>query len=222
MRDAPHDELPFVRRLAEGVVAGAFSYGSYFWAGRSMAPDAAPFLPDLDARIPFVPETVWIYLFGYLACFLIAIATVRDARSYRATLVGFATLPVLALPFFLYVPIPGPRVVLPADDVSFSLYAMRQLYAADPPGNTFPSLHVACATYAAYATAQADRRWGRVAWALALGVAISVLTTKQHWVVDVPAGWALAAVGIAARGAYVNGGLGFGRNAPPREGASER
>ena len=71
------------------------------------------------------------------------------------------------------------------------------MYAHDPVGNTFPSLHVANATFCSVVTLAANRRVGRFVTALAAGVCISVLTMKQHWAIDIPGGLALATIGVA-------------------------
>ncbi|MDP2312337.1 MAG: phosphatase PAP2 family protein [Pseudomonadota bacterium] len=168
----------------------------YLAAGSWVSPQAPPLQHVLDAQIPFVPESVWVYLPGYWACFVIPVLVIREARSFRAALTGLSMLTVLALPFFLYFPVPAPRPSVPMDP-SLTSALVRWLYSTDPASNTFPSLHVANATFCAMVTTAADRRWGAVVWVLAAGVCVSVLTLKQHWVVDIPAGWGLAAVGIA-------------------------
>lgn len=189
--------LPLRRRFAEAALLALFLTAAYVTVG-ALAPPHAPPLPHLmDRGIPFVPETVWIYLPGYWACFLVPVLVIRDARQFRAALVGLAMLTVIATPFFVLFPIAAPRAPVPTDG-SLTAEVVRWLYTHDPAGNTFPSLHVANATYCAVITTAASRRWGAVVWGLALGVTVSVLTLKQHWVVDIPAAWGLAGVGLAA------------------------
>ncbi len=197
MSQIGQEELPLSRRCAEAAVLAALLTGAYMGAGASRVPAAHPMKHVVDGLVPFVPETVWLYLPGYWACFLVTIWAVRDARQFRAGLTGLATLTVLAVPFFLEWPVAAPRPPVPLDP-TWSAALVRWLYTTDPAGNTFPSLHVANATFCAVLTTASSRRWGAAVWALALGVAVSVLTLKQHWLVDVPAGWALATVGAAA------------------------
>jgi membrane-associated phospholipid phosphatase len=189
-------DLPLARRVAEAVVLGCITTVIYFGVGERMLPSPVPLAHAIDGEIPFVPATVWIYLPGYLGTFLITLWAVRDARQYRATLTAVGMLTLLALPFFAMFPVAAPRPPIPAD-VSLTAEMVRWLYTHDPNGNTFPSLHVANATLCAIVTTAANRRWGVLTWLLAAGVWVSVLTLKQHWVIDVPAGWALAAVGAA-------------------------
>ncbi|MFZ5482285.1 MAG: phosphatase PAP2 family protein [Myxococcota bacterium] len=190
-------ELSLGRRFAEAVAVALAVSVVYFGTGTRMMPSAEPFVLPVDRWVPFVPETVWMYMPGYAACFLVTLWVVRDAESFRAALAAFGLLTVLAVPFFTLLPVAGPRPPAPVD-ATLSAQFVRWLYANDPNVNTFPSLHVANATLCAVITSHVDRRWGAVVWALAAGICVSVLTLKQHWAADVPAGWALATAGVAA------------------------
>ncbi len=196
MLHRPH-ELPLSRRLAEAAALTLLLTAAYLGAGAWSPPHGEPLRHVFDARIPFVPESVWLYLPGYWACFVVPVLVLRDARQFRAAMTGLTMLTVLATPFFLLFPVAAPRPPLPSD-ATLSGALVQWLYATDPVGNTFPSLHVANATYCAVVTTAASRRWGAVVWGLATGVAVSVLTLKQHWLVDIPAAWALATCGAAA------------------------
>jgi membrane-associated phospholipid phosphatase len=197
MRTPEPEDLPLARRLVEAGALALLLTGVYLAAGTGTQANASPAAHPLDAAVPFVPESVWIYLPGYWSCFLLAVWAIRDARRYRAALTGLAIVTLLAVPFFLLWPVPAPPPPAPLGD-EWSHAAVRWLYSTDPIGSTFPSLHVANATFCAAAVTGASRRWGLLAWALAAGVSVSVLTMKQHWLVDVPAGWALASIGVAA------------------------
>jgi PAP2 superfamily len=75
-----------------------------------------------------------------------------------------------------------------------SHWVVSAIYSLDPPYNLFPSLHVCITALAAISVWKADRRYGAVLF-LGLGqVAISVCTTKQHFLLDVLGGLALAAL----------------------------
>ncbi len=70
-----------------------------------------------------------------------------------------------------------------------------ELRASDSPSNCFPSMHVALAwsiglTWICYL----QNRWAQAGVLLwALGVSVFTLTTKQHYIVDVPAGFIVGA-----------------------------
>src|SRR5687768_8655850 len=105
----PPQELPLSRRLAEAAALTLLLTAAYLGTGGASVPDAEPFRHVLDARIPFVPEAVWLYLPGYWACFLVPVLVVRDARQFRAAIAGLTMLTVLAAPFFLLFPVAAPR-----------------------------------------------------------------------------------------------------------------
>jgi membrane-associated phospholipid phosphatase len=67
----------------------------------------------------------------------------------------------------------------------------------DPPGNVFPSLHVAHTTLLATLLLRDRPVLGRIAVLMATLLALSTLTTKQHFLADVVAGYALAFAGRA-------------------------
>jgi len=63
---------------------------------------------------------------------------------------------------------------------------------SDPPWNCLPSTHCAVAMLAALAILESDRRLGVWAVATAVGIGVSTMYTKQHYLVDVLAGFTLA------------------------------
>lgn len=209
-RDIPSETLPLPRRLLEAAVAASAVTLIYGAAGLADLPRQAPLALPIDAAIPFVPATVWLYLPGYWATFLLAVWSLREARAFRAALAAFLLMTVLATPFFLLWPVHGPRPAPPLDE-TVTAALVRWTYAHDPDVNTFPSLHIANATLAAVLVTRRGRWPGAVAWTLALGVYASVLLLKQHWIVDLPGGWALAAVGLAAWRGQVEAGTMFRR-----------
>jgi membrane-associated phospholipid phosphatase len=66
------------------------------------------------------------------------------------------------------------------------------LQAVDRPVNLFPSLHVANTCTCALALWRERRGWRRVALVWAVAIASATLTTKQHLLVDLFGGLALA------------------------------
>lgn len=199
-RPPPDAPLPLHRRLLEALtVAGGLSV-LYFAAG-NVPPTRQPIVLPFEAAIPFVPEAVWAYLPLYALIFVITLFTVRDTRDFRATLAAFAAAGVLAFPVFLGLPIAGPRPPSP-DDPTLTAAMIRWLHANDPVGNTLPSLHVANSTLCAWACWRARRSLGLLVGVFAAAIAASTLLLKQHWVVDLPAGVALAWAGTWAAWAW--------------------
>jgi membrane-associated phospholipid phosphatase len=193
--EAPH--MPLGRRLSDTLALAGVASVAYYLAGHAAPPERAPFATALDAWTPFVPEAIWLYLPGYAACFALVVHALRDARGWRAALACFGGINALALPFFLWLPVAAPRPD-PSLEASVSAALVGLLYAHDPVGNTFPSLHVANAVLCAGILAHVRPAMARTGWGLAGAVAVSVLLLKQHWFVDVPAGAALGALGAGA------------------------
>jgi hypothetical protein len=147
-------------------------------------------LTDLDRAIPFIPETVWLYstvTWTTLAAWL-HVPDRLHARRLYFTLVLSALISWL---FFFFFPTVYPRDLYPlVDDGSRTVRELLDIRDADDATNCFPSLHVALAWGIALSWSEwIRRRWLRVlpfAWARV--VSLATLTTKQHYVADVPAG----------------------------------
>lgn len=195
LRRSPFDHG---KRLAGWVASGVFVLYFYGVAKLAGPPNLLP-LTTLDQAIPLLPWTIWIYGSGSKAA-LLAWLTVPDARWGRRLLWTIAVCAAVASLAFFAWPTTYPRDLfpLPAGD-SATLRELADLRRADSPSNCFPSLHVALAWGVALNWAgwlRARSRWAAalpIVWAV--GVSLGTLTTKQHYVVDVPAGMAL---GVAA------------------------
>jgi membrane-associated phospholipid phosphatase len=88
----------------------------------------------------------------------------------------------------------------PYGDISTAFMALVQ--QIDRPGNVFPSLHVAQTSTLAFLLYRDRPRLGVFTIALAALLALSTVTTKQHFIADVISGYALA---FAARAFALRG-----------------
>jgi membrane-associated phospholipid phosphatase len=148
----------------------------------------------LDDAIPFVPATSWFYLPVYAAIFIIAIAGFRTRTYFNRALGGVFLILGLGLAGHLMIRAEYPRPVLAAPFKSVSEVFMAWVQGVDPPGNVFPSLHVAHTSSLALILYAENKRLGRVVIVMAALLALSTLTTKQHFIADVLCGFALAAL----------------------------
>lgn len=150
---------------------------------------------SMDRAIEFSPE--WIYAYASLAL-LVPLAPLL-ART-RTELVryseGLAILCATCFVLFLLVPVAGPR---PESAGASGLYAA--IVAVDRPTNSLPSLHAGLTVYSllfmgrVFASSLGARERSRfVAAAGVWGglILYSTLATKQHWMVDLPAGALIA------------------------------
>jgi membrane-associated phospholipid phosphatase len=145
---------------------------------------------DWELVIPFVPETVLIYMSIYLL-FLAAPFVLRDREKFLALSITLNTVILVAGICFVLVP------AEPAFAPPKSLGAFPGLFRfadwLNLTTNLVPSLHVALSVgcVAAFAT-RAGSIGKAVLWTWAAATAASTLLTHQHHVVDVVAGFALA------------------------------
>jgi hypothetical protein len=184
-----------LERLAIAVGMLAFAFGGYFGIGHATDPTAASSLAtSLDAAIPFVPESIWVYAAVYVMITL-PIFVIDSPALFRRIAVAYAAIVVVCLSCFALFPVSGAGLRPSLEDVeasAFVLWGLQLNYALDPPVNLFPSLHVAGATIAALAAGRARRAWGIGAGLVVAAVSVAVCTVKQHFWVDAAAGVALA------------------------------
>lgn len=178
-----------------GVVAAVVQSTVYFAIGHvplSRSPDLLR--TRFDDAIPFLPVTAWLYLPVYAAIFIIALAGFRSRCNFNRALRAFAFIMVVGLLGHLLIGAVYPRPLLKPPFADLSSRFLAWVQSIDPPGNVFPSLHVAHTASLAFFIHRDNPRLGRLVMVLALLLAASTLTTKQHFIADVLSGFALAAL----------------------------
>ena len=171
----------------------------------AVTPGRTLFVPELalDRAIPLQPGWVLVYLSQWVFSFL-PVFVVRGVELRRRAVLAYLTIVIAAYVGFLLYPTLGPR----PDRVvgaGFFAWVLSGVYGFDPPYNCFPSLHVAYSFLAALTCHRVHRELGLAAllWAALIGV--STLFTRQHYIVDVLAGMAVA---LAAYLIFLRGGPG--------------
>lgn len=198
MRWLPRAPWDIAKRVLLWLAAGVTMLSGY--ALTKLEPYGPPQLLPLtawDRAIPFLPETIWLYgtaSYAALIAFVQAPDRVASRRLFFAVALAAATCWVC----FALFPTTYPRELYPLpDEDTLTVREFASLRAADSPANCLPSQHVALAWSLGLTWAGFLRRsWARalpVVWAI--GVSVTTLTTKQHYIVDVAAGFA---VGVAA------------------------
>ena len=175
----------------------AFFVAGYFGVGLNVDPGRArPLGTALDARIPFVASSVWIYLGLFPTAFL-PLFVVRCHRLFRRTILAYVLAIATSLVLFAAFPVEANSLRVDAaslDLTHFAPWAVALLYRLDPPYNLFPSLHLSIALLAAASVWKASRRIGAGAFAAVLPIGASICTVKQHFVLDAAGGAGLALV----------------------------
>jgi membrane-associated phospholipid phosphatase len=177
------------------LLLGAVGLTVYQLIGRAELHRSTALLDTaLDRGIPFLPWTTWFYEPLYAGIFIVTIVALRSRWLFHAALACVAANATVAAIGHILVRAQYPRPVLlgPYSDLSVAFLAF--VHRIDPPGNVFPSLHVAHAFTLAFLLRMDRPRVGTVALLMAGLLAISTLTTKQHFVADVAAGLVMAFV----------------------------
>lgn len=144
----------------------------------------------LDRAIPLVPA--WSVVYGSLFCAaLLPVFVVHQQELIRRTVLAFIAIWLASYACFVAWPTAAPAHAAPGAD-SFGGWVLAAIYDSDVRYNCFPSLHVAQCVLAALICSRVHRGVGLACGAWAALVALSTLFVKQHYVVDVVAGAALA------------------------------
>lgn len=162
---------------------GTYVPMNFFSVGR---PAYTLFLPGED-RLPFLPVFEYLYVLTFFVPALV-IVTVRDYARFTRLVRAFAIVLVVAYTTYLVFPVYFARPRLVVDSLHTWLLSLQYI---DKPYNHLPSMHVTLSWLTVWAS-DVSRR-SRIALAIvAIGISISTLFVKQHYLVDVIAGTVLA------------------------------
>lgn len=147
----------------------------------------------LDRAAPFLPWTVAVYVAAYFfwaANYMLAVRQGED-RAWRflaADMLG----KTVCLVVFLLLPTATVRPAIPEDAPLGGLLGL--IYMLDTPDNLFPSIHC-LNSWLCWAgirdCGSVPAGYRAFSLCMALAVALSTLTTKQHVLADAAAGFAL-------------------------------
>lgn len=163
-----------------------YSFTNYLTNG--MKPHMLP-LSKIDHAIPFFPLSVWIYLSEIIICVL-AFYCAKDLRNLARYLGSLLVITVLAVIVFIFFPTIFPRIhfPMPTDIDKFTLGLFNWVRKVDYPTNCLPSLHVCYSYLASFVFLQEQKSKFIFFFAWATLIALSTLTTKQHYFLDVIVG----------------------------------
>jgi membrane-associated phospholipid phosphatase len=145
----------------------------------------------IDNAIPFLDWTIWIYA-TYYPFLMAAVWLTRDDKLRSDAVYGMLLASAIGLIIFTLWP-----TAITREDASLigaTGLLWRLLFSVDTMVNALPSMHVAHTCLAAVAFASRSGVWRVIAPVWAALIVLSTLTTKQHYAIDVPGGFALAAL----------------------------
>lgn len=168
------------------------SLGGYLLVLKTRGPAAniTTYLP-LDEIVPFGPAWVWVYLIPYILGPL-AFGLMRPA-TFRWYIGRGVVLVVISLAIFAIVPTrTAPRQTPDLGDGLTAKLYKDMVEIDEPPANAAPSLHVSLTCLLAMALLRDfPRAWWLICPAVLL-VWLATLLTRQHHIIDVASGAALA------------------------------
>jgi len=149
----------------------------------------------LDRSLPTIPSAIWLYALYYVLVMLPMFA-VRRVRELVEVLAAYLVVTVLAWIVYALWPVRMEYPHLVCAGVSCEV--LMRLWAMDMGVNVMPSLHAAhSALAAAIFVSYRSRVWPLMV-AGATAVSVAAVLTRQHYVLDIPAGILLAIAGWLA------------------------
>lgn len=138
-----------------------------------------------DRSVPAVPWTIWLYML-YFPLVVTPLLVVRDRVQLLQVVVAFGLVSVTAWTTFLLMP---SRMVYPdLTCTGISCSMLEHLYSVDRGVNIFPSLHAAHSVLAAAIFCEFRSRLAGLVILGASLVCLAAVLTRQHYLVDMPAG----------------------------------
>lgn len=150
-------------------------------------------LSTLDQITPFMPNTVWIYVSEYFLFASVFIFS-KDFLNLNKYFYSFLSLQIMSVFIFWVWPTTYPRDLFPlSPDLNTWTYALfSSLRQSDTPANCCPSLHVSSVYLSSFIFLDEQKEKFPFFFLWATAIAVSTMTTKQHYLVDIGAGFILA------------------------------
>lgn len=176
----------YIHHLILSIFLIVGGYQFYFWCqGRELRTPRAMEL-SIDRLIPYRPGWVWIYSFLYYPIILYVNLVVESPRHFAQLAISYLILLFSQMAFFLLFPVETPpswRRLNRRRNLSERFLAFVQSF--DARSNCFPSMHCSVAMLTSLHLFPA---LGPSAFLFAGLIAVSCLFTKQHYILDLPAG----------------------------------
>lgn len=166
------------------LIVGVYQF--YFWCQRNHVNSPRQLRLPIDDMIPYRPRWVWVYSFLYYPVIVAINWVVTSPRHFLYVAISYMGLLGFQMAFFMLIP-----VVVPAEWRACNTGRGRSerflafVQSFDGPSNSFPSMHTSVAMLTALHLYPALGAW---AYTFPLLIGLSCLFTKQHYVVDLPAG----------------------------------
>lgn len=177
----------FQLTLSVFLIVGVYQF--YFWCQRHVIARPRDLELTVDAWIPYWPSWVWIYSFLYYPVILYVNLVVESPRQFTELVVSYILLLMFQIVFFMVFPVITPEKWRTRNTrCTVSERFLAFVHKFDDRTNCFPSMHCSVATLTAL---HLYPLLGPGVFTFPLLIGLSCLFTKQHFLIDVPAGVAL-------------------------------
>lgn len=180
---------------------------AYDWTGQ-LYPAGSGFRlqTGLDTAIPFVPQMAVFYLYLFYPFVILTMLYFAFVDYRKGYALGWSLVAINGIAILIYIVFPVStfwyRQELLAHPLVGNFWASQvyHIFATDTSFNCLPSLHAALSTicfytwfqYAKVKPSKTTKAVATAAFVIAVGVILSTLFIKQHYIVDEIAGIALA------------------------------
>ena len=150
-------------------------------------------MPNWEYNIPMLPWTIWIYIVLYPTYIVWTLVNYRNEEIMNKLMYCFLLLIAISCMIFIIFPVAYPRSFFPLPpDNDLTTVLFRAVRAIDKPSNCLPSLHVGiCYTLGIFFFRENRRRFW-ISMFISTLIALSTLTTKQHYIYDLVGGFGLS------------------------------
>jgi membrane-associated phospholipid phosphatase len=188
--------VPVIQRLKVSTIFAMCCTSSYLLINYIPLREPLPlWQSSFDIWLAFLPWTIWPYILLLLTDFFFPLM-IADRRLFKVTMRAYAFTAMISFTVWALFPTTLPRADMMTTGDSLSEVTYRLLIAVDPPNNCFPSGHISIPTVLFWALAKQWPRWRGILW-LSFGLlSLTILTTKQHYVVDLFGGLIAGFIGL--------------------------
>jgi len=148
----------------------------------------------IDNQVPFMPGSVWTYISMY-AILPLGYFLLKDLRNLNMLVWAYLILQTVSNFVFFMWPTTYPRDLYPLSQMAIepvTYHVFKILRSIDDPSNCLPSLHVSSVYLVSFAFLTEQKEKFPIFFIWATAIAISTLTTKQHYIWDVGTGLCLS------------------------------
>ncbi|OVE81330.1 hypothetical protein BVY03_03860 [bacterium K02(2017)] len=148
-------------------------------------------LLPFESKIPFIPFFAFIYLTIYILPSWLFLTTNQKGRLFKIFRVFILAL-LIHLIFFITIPISYPLRPEIIPNTMWYHLLLSIMYQMDAPINTFPSMHVSFSFLSYFFIRRYEPQKAQFVLLAAIAIALSTVFIKQHFIMDVVAGFMVA------------------------------